>query len=78
MLRGQPESWVFVEAFVDGASDQEEPGEGPVMVIELSGGIKAVISKLASPSLAVAALRALRSFWFRPECVFGWRRGTRT
>jgi transposase len=37
-LRGRPESRVFVEAVVDGASDQEGPG-----------GIKVVISELTPP-----------------------------
>jgi hypothetical protein len=50
----------FVEAVIDDGSDQDGQDARPAMVIELSGGIKVVISASAPPSLAAAALRALR------------------
>jgi transposase len=60
-LRGNSEPPVFVEAVVDGESGQESGhDDGHAMVIELSGGIKVVISASAPPSLAAAALKALR------------------
>ena len=50
----------FVEAVIDDGPDQDGQDARPAMVIELSGGIKVVISASAPPSLAAAALRALR------------------
>jgi transposase len=59
-LRGDAVPPAFVEAVIDDGSDQDGQEARPAMVIELSGGIKVVISASAPPSLAAAALRALR------------------
>jgi transposase len=59
-LRGDAVPAAFVEAVIDDGSDQDGRDALPAMVIELSGGIKVVISASAPPSLAAAALRALR------------------
>jgi len=59
-LRGDAVPPAFVEAVIDDGSEQDGQDARPAMVIELSGGIKVVISASAPPSLAAAALRALR------------------
>ena len=59
-LRSDAGPPVFVEAVVGDGSDQGGPEDRPVMVIELSGGIKVMISASAPPNLTAAALKALR------------------
>jgi len=59
-LRGDAVPPAFVEAVIDDGSDQDRRDARPAMVIELSGGIKVVISPSASASLVAAALSALR------------------
>jgi transposase len=59
-LRGDAVPPAFVEAVIDDGSDQDRRDARPAMVIELSGGIKVVISASASASLVAAALSALR------------------
>jgi|ERR1700744_1238144 transposase len=60
-LRGNPKPPVFVEAVVGGEPGHEaRHDDGHAVVIELPGGIKVLISASAPPSLAAAALKALR------------------
>jgi transposase len=59
-LRGTTVAPAFVEAVIGGGSRQDEGGACPAVVIELSGGIKVVISASAPPGLVAAALTALR------------------
>jgi hypothetical protein len=50
----------FVEAVIGDGSCQDEGDVCPAMVIELSGGIKMVVSASAPANLVAAALTALR------------------
>lgn len=59
-LRGDTAAPAFVEGIIDNGSNQDGRDARPAMVIEFSGGIKVVISASAPPSLAAAALSALR------------------
>ena len=59
-LRGDAMRPAFVEAVIDDGSDQDRRDARPAIVIELSGGIKVVISVSAPASLVAAALSALR------------------
>jgi transposase len=59
-LRGGAVPPAFVEAVINDGSDQDRRDARPAMVIELSGGIKVVISASAPASLVAAALSALR------------------
>jgi transposase len=59
-LRGDAMPSAFVEAVIGDGSCQDEGDVCPAMVIELSGGIKMVVSASAPANLVAAALTALR------------------